>query len=70
MLSPYVVDIEEDLGGFPDPGHGLEGMAVTDKPEVGDGVELVKIGTCDPEEVADHEVGGPGGKRSERQSKT
>lgn len=33
-----------------------------DKPEVCNGVELVQVGTRDPEEVADHEVGSPGGQ--------
>ncbi len=58
-LALIIVDVQQDLGGFPDTVHGLEGVAAPEEGEIGHRVEFEKIRTGDHKEVADHEVRGP-----------
>ena len=54
------IDVEEQLGCTDDLVDGIEGMAAADDREEGDRIQDEQEGTCDPEEVAHHQVRGPG----------
>ncbi|OPZ59164.1 MAG: hypothetical protein BWY87_01139 [Deltaproteobacteria bacterium ADurb.Bin510] len=59
-FAAIVVEVDQHLGGLVDARDGLVVVAVSDQAEVGHGVELEEVGAGDHEEVADHQVGGPG----------
>ena len=53
------VHVQQQLGGVPDAGHGVKGVAAPDQGEIGHGVQLEEVGAGDPEEVAHHQIGIP-----------
>ena len=55
------IDIEQQLCGVPDPGHGVEGMPPPDQGKIGHGVQLKQVRAGHPEEVSHHQVGVPYG---------
>ena len=59
-LSLEVVDVQKDLGGFTDAGHGLEGVAAPEDGKIGHRVELKQVRAGDHEKIADHQVRCPG----------
>jgi len=59
-VAMVIINIDQELGRVADAGHGPERMTAPQNTEVGDRVELVKIGAGDLEEIPDHQVIGPG----------
>ena len=53
-------DIDQNLRGLADACHGGVAVAAREQAEIGNRVEPIKVGTDDLEEIADHQVGGPG----------
>ena len=57
--SFIIVDIDQHLCDFPDTGDGLEGMAVAQDGEIGDGILFEKVRAGHEKKITDHQIGGP-----------
>ncbi len=53
------VHVQQELRGVTDRAGRVRGVTVPEQPEVGDGLEIVQVGTGEREEVAEHLVGVP-----------
>jgi hypothetical protein len=66
-LALVIVDVQKNLGGFPDAGHGLEGVSAPEEGEIGHCIEFEKVRARYYEEISIMRSG-PGQERSDRQS--
>jgi len=59
----HMIDIQEDLGRFPNSGDGFKGVVIAQQGKIRYGIELVEVRAGDPEKIADHQIRGPGGQK-------